>query len=157
MGTMSRYHTVQWSAAKIGRLWGWYSENLSETYLAHHSGHRIVDHVLRFCDLKDKRIVDFGCGAGLLFEHLLRRLGPSHTRYVGVEFSEVSVESLRKRLEGQPGFDGVVLAQTLPMEIPGGRADVVFCVEVVEHLDDNQLTQTLHEVARLLNRAGVVV
>ena len=92
---MTRYHTVQWDEGKIGRLWGWYSQNLSETYLAHHSGHRIIEHVLRVCDLKSKRVVDFGCGAGLLFEHLRRRLGPGHTRYVGVEFSEVCVESLR--------------------------------------------------------------
>ena len=72
---ITRYHTVQWDEGKIGRLWGWYSQNLSETYLAHHSGHRIIEHVLRVCDLKSKRVVDFGCGAGLLFVtvHLARR------------------------------------------------------------------------------------
>jgi len=154
---MTRYHTVQWDEGKIGRLWGWYSQNLSETYLAHHSGHRIIEHVLRVCDLKSKRVVDFGCGAGLLFEHLRRRLGPGHTRYVGVEFSDVCVESLRKRLDGQRGFEGVVLSQSVPVAIASSQADVVFCVEVVEHLDDSQLTEALNEMRRLLCSRGVVV
>src|SRR2546422_7527332 len=147
---MSRYHPVQWNDEKIARLWGWYSENMSETYLAHHSGHLIIDHVLRSCELKGKRIVDFGCGAGYLFEHLVARLGPSQTRYVGVEFSEPSIETMRRRLGSQPGFTGAVLARAFPVDIPSGQADVVFCIEVVEHLDDKQLVGTLREVSRML-------
>jgi 2-polyprenyl-3-methyl-5-hydroxy-6-metoxy-1,4-benzoquinol methylase len=154
---MGDYHDVQWDQAKISRLWGWYAANLSGTYLAKHSGHRIVDYVQRVCDLRDKRIVDFGCGAGFLFEHVARRLGPSHTRYIGVDFSEAAIDTLRKRLEGAPGFVDALHARVLPVDMPSSQADVVFCVEVVEHLDDDQLTDALREVSRLLVRSGVVV
>lgn len=97
----------------------------------------------------DLRVLDVGCGGGLLAEEFAR-LGCAVT---GVDPSEESLAAAREH------------AATLGLAIEYQRArgealpfaadsfDVVYCCDVLEHVDD--LRQVLSETARVLKPGGV--
>jgi SAM-dependent methyltransferase len=63
----------------------------------------------------------------------------------------------RDRFSDEPLFGGVELVSELPSALPSGSFQVVFLVEVLEHLLDEHLAPTLDEVRRLLAPGGHVV
>lgn len=94
-----------------------------------------------------KRVLDVGCGGGILAEDLAR----AGASVVGVDASGVTVESARRHAE----------TQGLKIEYRTGFAeamgfqqefDLVFAVDVLEHVED--LGKTLDAVARALKRGG---
>jgi 2-polyprenyl-6-hydroxyphenyl methylase/3-demethylubiquinone-9 3-methyltransferase len=98
--------------------------------------------------LAGKRVLDVGCGGGILAESLARE-GAS---VVGVDPSEKSIETARRhaaeqglQIDYRHGF-----AENLPADEP---FDVVFAVDVLEHVED--LGRALDNCARLLKPGGV--
>jgi SAM-dependent methyltransferase len=147
-------HDLEWTPAKIGRIWDFFSQSLSpDLYFSAHSGAAIVERVDRLLGLRGRRILDFGCGRGDLLDHLFR----CGLHAQGLEFSVESAAGTEARFADQPLFAGIVVAEELPSPLPAGSFDVVFLVEVIEHLLDAQIEPTLAEVRRLLGPKGVVV
>jgi cyclopropane fatty-acyl-phospholipid synthase-like methyltransferase len=145
-------HDVVWTPEKIAATWDFYSESRAGGiwYFSSHAGRWIVKQVEHDVGLRGKRILDFGCGRGDLLAHLLERSIAAQ----GLEFSEESARTSRERFAGNPLFRGVAAA---PDELGDASVDVVFLVEVIEHLLDEQIEPTLAEVRRLLAPGGVVV
>jgi len=145
-------HDVVWTPEKIAATWDFFSEQLGgrDLYFSSHSGRWIVKRVDRELGLRDKRILDFGCGYGDLLAHLFA-LGFAAE---GFEVSEESAQATRARFAGEPHFRGVT---TAPEELADGAFDVVLLVEVIEHLLDDQIGPVLGEVRRVLAPGGRVV
>lgn len=155
---MIRFHPIEWDAQKIGRLWDWYAEHLTpDQYFANHAGAYILEYVRRYMTLEGRHVIDFGSGPGYLLEHLLRGAAANRISFSAVDFSESSIEIVRRKFQDHPGYVDAVYAREIPVQIPGGSGDVVLCTEVVEHLDDEHLHQTLREIHRLLSPGGHVV
>jgi 2-polyprenyl-3-methyl-5-hydroxy-6-metoxy-1,4-benzoquinol methylase len=145
-------HDVLWTPEKIADTWDFFSETLggSDVYFSSYFGRWIVARADRELGLRTKRVLDFGCGRGDLLGHLFARRIPAQ----GLEVSEGSAETARERFASEPLFGGVSLRAD---ELEDRSFDVVFLVEVIEHLLDDQIEPVLAEVRRLLSANGHVV
>ncbi len=83
--------------------------------------------------LAGKRVLDVGCGGGILSESLAAR-GAS---VLGIDLSEkaLGVAKLHKLESGAPVDYRLVAAEDLAREAPGAF-DVVTCMEMIEHVPD---------------------
>jgi len=148
-------HKVQWTPEHIRRFWTYFAgrPDADQAYFSSHSGDAIIATVERHVPLRVGRVLDYGCGPGFLLGRLLQR----GVRAEGVEFSAESVEQVRKRCGDHPLFGGITLADGVPTPIKNEGVDVVFLVEVLEHLPPEQLAQTLGDIRRILRGDGFLV
>jgi 2-polyprenyl-6-hydroxyphenyl methylase/3-demethylubiquinone-9 3-methyltransferase len=87
--------------------------------------------IARSCELRGRRVLDIGCGGGVLAESLAK-LG---ARVTGVDLSQ-DLLALAKTHAQQQGLDidyRYVSAERLAEQQPG-EFDVVTCLEVLEHV-----------------------
>jgi len=149
-------HPIQWDDSKVARLWNYYSRTppYSDIYFAKRFG----DRVLKLSGLPLDRplgVLDFGCGPGFLWEHMLA-LG-ARWEYSGLDFSEDSVKAALAKSQGHRQFREVRHVRELPSPWPAEHFDAALLVEVVEHLNDDYLNGTLAETRRLLKDDGALV
>ncbi len=95
----------------------------------------------------DDRIVDLGCGSGLLVEHL-RRHG-----YEAIGFDRLA-GSLQNRAGRSHTQTALAKADVLRVPLADGAADAVVILDVLEHVDD---LGALAEARRILSPGGVMV
>ena len=148
-------HQVEWTAEKVGRVWDHYGsiEAFQPLYFSAHSGEAIVARADAELGLAGKRVLDFGSGHGDLLAQLFRRGIAAH----GLEFSAGSAAATRARFASEARFLGIEVTDDLPSPYADGSFDVVFLVEVVEHLLEEQVAPTMRELTRLLAPGGHVV
>lgn len=152
----SHNYEITWSYEKSKRLWDFYSKTLPQNqYFSFHSGKYILDYVKRHIELSQMRsVLDFGCGPGYLLEHLIKFCDG---KVYGLDFSREAVDEVNKKFRNNPTFGKTICVDNLPSPFEDGSMDLVISVEVVEHLDDEQLSEMLLEIQRLLNPGGYVV
>jgi 2-polyprenyl-6-hydroxyphenyl methylase/3-demethylubiquinone-9 3-methyltransferase len=105
----------------------------------------------RFKD-ENPRVVDIGCGGGILAE----ALGRTGARVTGIDLSELSIDVARQHADGS-GLDvdyRVMSIEALVAEQPG-HYDVVTCMEMLEHVP--RPVQIVAHCARLLKPGGVAI
>jgi amino acid adenylation domain-containing protein len=88
--------------------------------------------VARIQSLRPKRILEIGCGTGLL----LSRLAPDCERYVATDFSAAAIAHVRKATAGNPRFANVQLHQRLADDFAGvepGAFDLVVINSVMQY------------------------
>lgn len=149
---VSATHNVDWTPEKVAATWDFYGRTRGgdNWYFSSHAGRWIVADVERRLPLRRRRILDFGCGRGDLLAHLFAR-GITAS---GLELSEESARETEERFAQEPRFQGVF---TKGSKLRDASFDIVFLVEVVEHLLDDQVAEVLAEVRRLLSPGGAVV
>ncbi len=112
---------------------------------------RIVD-LLRQMDLLDlrgKRVIDAGCGTGQLSE-LFFALGAD---VVGADVSEIAIDAARAKCPQGQFVVGPLNTVVFPQS-----ADVVFCVDVLYHIvDDEKWRAALANLARVASDTIVIV
>lgn len=147
-------HEVEWTLKKIERFWDWWGDYLGEeAFFSRDHGWAILDIVERSVPLAGKRVVDIGTGPGFLIDELLRR----GAECSGVELSPELTAVANERLARRSGFGGVTKGSVSQLPIPDASVDVACCLEVVEHLLDNQLNELLGELVRVVRPGGHVV
>jgi ubiquinone/menaquinone biosynthesis C-methylase UbiE len=106
-------------------------------------------------DLTGLRVLDVGCGTGVVTRELARRVGPSG-RVAGVDPSPVFVETAA-RLATEHGLTNVGFAvqdgRQLPY--PDGSFDLTTAVTVLCHVPER--AEVLAEIARVTRPGGVVL
>lgn len=136
---------MEWTPDRIKRFWDWQSQ-FPEEYFTVLFGPHIVSHFSSL--LAGKDVLDLGCGPGGLLPHLC-----SVARSVtGADLSEASVAAANARCQGAPGFSGAHTIGNLQKD--RASFDVIFSVEVVEHLDDDSLAALLSTAHGLLKPGG---
>jgi 2-polyprenyl-6-hydroxyphenyl methylase/3-demethylubiquinone-9 3-methyltransferase len=102
--------------------------------------------------LAGKRVVDVGCGGGILTESMAARGAVA----LGIDLGEkaLGVARLHKLESGAAVEYRLVAAEALAAEAPG-TFDVVTCMELLEHVPDP--ARTIDACARLATPGGLVV
>jgi len=99
-------------------------------------------------DLKDKNLLELGCGNGLLFEDL----GFMKTTYTGVDFSERFLEIFREKY---PHLNLILsLAEDFSSE---NTYDLIFSNGMIQYLTSKKLTKLLSNIVTMMNPGGKIV
>jgi 2-polyprenyl-3-methyl-5-hydroxy-6-metoxy-1,4-benzoquinol methylase len=149
-------HEIEWSDKHVSRLWNYYSKIPfdPDIYFSHRFGRKILIQSGLPLD-EEINLLDFGCGPGYMLDHI-RELH-ANWKYTGIDFSENSVNSIQERAAHNKFFRGAFEVKNLPTHMPDSCFDVILLIEVIEHLTDRYLEETIKEAKRLLKTGGVVV
>ncbi len=115
-----------------------------------------VDHTVeRILALKPSRILEIGCGSGLL----LSRVAPHCKQYTGIDFSHAAVRSLRQRLaNAETVLPHVNVLQRAAHELDGIKAeslDTIVLNSVVQYFPSLEyLIQVLDRATQLVRPGG---
>lgn len=138
-----------WSESEVIKFWDFVSTQ-PEKYFTHNQGNEIV----RFfeSDLsKHDKILDYGAGLGFLSEILLKK----GYQVKCMDSSSDSLQVLDDKLKSYPNYLG---AQNLKdLQNTDEKFEVIFVIEVIEHLDDVFLDELLKNVKALLSEGGKVI
>lgn len=149
--SVSKYRNLVWTSELIKKYWDYYS-NFPETYFTYLFGDVIVSRLSPY--LPSRGIVlDLGCGTGFLIGHLLDR----GYRVWGVDTSQDSVDSVNSRYAGREGFLGAFLPGRLPEFSQTNKPQVVFAIEVLEHLGESDIEKYLSALREIAKDAQVIV
>jgi 2-polyprenyl-6-hydroxyphenyl methylase/3-demethylubiquinone-9 3-methyltransferase len=110
-----------------------------------------LDYVDRLAGLAGKRVLDVGCGGGILAEAMAAR----GAQVTGIDLGEANIEVARLHLL-ESGLDvdyRCMAVEALATEQPGGF-DVVTCMELLEHVPDPG--SVIAACARLARAGGPV-
>ncbi len=101
------------------------------------------------CDLKERTIIDVGCGGGLLSEAMAK----AHAQVTGIDLATANIEVAKLHLHTsklQIDYQ-VISVEDLATQRPGS-ADVLTCMEMLEHVPDP--TSVVQSCAQLLKPGG---
>lgn len=138
--------TVHWTPTLVGRFW----DGLTETSLLDLAFSRLAGHwLLRALEWHlspGRRHLDFGSGDGH-FAKLLAAKGYPAAVY---EPSQGRLGTLRRALGGVDGFLGLAGEGDAPF-------DVVFMIEVIEHILDEQMDEAMALLDRFVAPDGLLI
>lgn len=134
---------------------GYHWDQMSNSLLKHNSfvsaRFRFIKNLLRELGVQNKKILDVGCGDGVLV-HKIARLGAKAV--TGIDSSQEAITFAKERnvrLQNVNFHTGS--AYRLPFQ--DRTFDYVTCSEVIEHLENPQLL--LQEIRRVWNGTGAIV
>ena len=131
----------------------WIEENIKRGY-QNDTRSNDVTHKTAEQGLADKKVLDVGCGGGILSESMARR-GADVT---GIDLGTENLKAAALHAE-QSGLESTLRYQHIPVEelakTHAGQFDVVTCMEMLEHVPDpSSIVQACYE---LLAPGGVCV
>jgi SAM-dependent methyltransferase len=134
---------------------GWNSSYTGEPLSAEEMGEQVAGTAERIAALGGRRVLEIGCGTGLL----LFRLADGLDRYVGTDFSAVALERLGAAVR-ERGWSHVELWERGAEDFTGiepGSFDVVVINSVVQYFPDmDYLVGVLGGAMRAVGRGGSV-
>lgn len=144
----------EWTPEIIGKFWDYWSsrEDRDSWYFSHYYGEALVNFA-RWSGLLKGEVLDYGFARGLFLPRLLE----AGVGVTGVEFSQRAVARANERFRDHPNWRRAVEAESLPTPLPSDRFDLIYCIEVVEHLPDAWLGTTLAELHRVAKPGGHVI
>ncbi|MBM0744240.1 amino acid adenylation domain-containing protein [Phormidium sp. CLA17] len=134
---------------------GWNSSYTGEPIPLEQMQEWVSDRVQQILALKPKRVLEIGCGTGLL----LFQIAPHCEKYVGTDFSTVSLASIQHQLDIL-NLPQVELLQRMATDFEGIDAasfDVVILNSVVQYFPSAEyLMQVLEGAIQAVNSGGVL-
>ena len=140
---------LEWTDELVSRFWAYHART-PEVYFTQKLGDRIVLRLRKYFRAKEN-ILDYGCGVGSLLHHLLQ----FDCRVTGVDFSKESVAQTAKLLGGRQNFMGAFTIKEIVRR--KSQFDAIFMIEVIEHLNDHYLSETIENIGKLLAPGGVLM
>jgi arsenite methyltransferase len=101
-------------------------------------------------------VLDAGCGAGSFMSELVDLVGPLG-EVEALDPDEEHIAGIRRRYtnaDGCPVTASVGVLTNLPFE--SGRFDALWCSNVLQYFDDDELKRALSELRRVVHRGGRV-
>lgn len=113
---------------------------------------RRLNKIIRIIDIKDKRILDQGCGEGVWLTQFMKYTDSSNVFGVDIDPEGIK-EFISSNEDISPNNLKVCPAEKL--DFPDNYFDIVFSNEVLEHVEDDK--KAVHEVIRVLKPGGYFV
>ncbi len=89
-----------------------------------------LEYILSKCDIKDKKILDIGCGGGILSEQLCKE----GAKVTGIDSSCKSIEIAREHAK-QKNYDIKYINKSIFDITDLNNFDLIICFEMIEHID----------------------
>lgn len=140
---------ITWDRDTLVRFWA-YEANFPEHSFAYNKGADFVRHARRHLK-PGMRVLDYGCGHGLLIPHLLK----AGCQVAAADIDKAVIGEAARKLVGTPGFLGLFSFQELLER--GQKFECVLLTEVIEHLEDAPLADALANCRALLAPDGVFI
>ncbi|HEX3558172.1 MAG TPA: alpha/beta fold hydrolase, partial [Pyrinomonadaceae bacterium] len=135
---------------------GWESSYTGEPLPAAEMRLWVDETVARLRELGPRRVLELGCGTGLL----LTRLAAAGERYVGMDFSGEVLRHLRQYLDTRPDLRHVELRQGMAHElafVEDASLDLVFLNSVAQYFPDaDYLLKVIEQAVRVTKPGGHV-
>ncbi|WP_233701970.1 class I SAM-dependent methyltransferase [Kaistella palustris] len=112
----------------------------------------LTDHIKKHLDLKDKRILDWGCGPGRIIRHLPDIAG-NGCEYFGTDYNKDTIDWCSKNLKGIQ-FNNNSLKAALPYE--DNFMDVIYGISIFTHLSEQLHYDWYGELYRVLKPGGIM-
>ncbi|MDH3648739.1 MAG: class I SAM-dependent methyltransferase [Saprospiraceae bacterium] len=112
----------------------------------------LISHLEKHIELKEKIILDWGCGPGRVIRHLPDLLG-NECEYHGTDHNTASIDWCKKKLSAIH-FNNNELEAELPYD--NSYFDVIFGISVLTHLSETAHHEWLHELRRILKPGGIL-
>jgi len=142
---LKTYPELQWTDELTKKFWD-YESQFVQNYFTFQVGRSVVEELAEYYP-KAENVLDYGCGLGFLLHHLIKK-GFDVT---GLEFSEDSIKSVTELFSDCANFKGVYGLELLEQN---KKFDLIYTVEVIEHLSDEHLEMTGKNVLKLLAPGG---
>jgi len=143
---------LQWTPELVARFWdNWAnSRKLHDQFFTFRLGEAITNFLSSVTDIRDRRLLDYGCGPGFLEEHLLRR----GARVTGADYSPETVRSVNERFANRGGWEEASLITDGTIAASDSSFDIVTCIETIEHMFEPARLKMLTEFRRILKPGG---
>jgi len=102
-------------------------------------------------ELQGRRVLDLGCGGGLISEPLCR----AGARVIGIDISGNALRAARDHAAGNGLAINYLLSPAELLPFAGGSFDTVVAFDVLEHLYD--LARAISEISRVLKPGGRLI
>jgi ubiquinone/menaquinone biosynthesis C-methylase UbiE/acyl carrier protein len=136
---------------------GWNSAYTGDPIPADEMREWVEATVDRIRDLRPQRVLEIGCGTGLL----LYQLAPQCREYIGTDFSRAALKTLRQGLAERPDLTHVVLEHRVANDftgIVGGSVDTVIINSVTQYFPSMEyLVRVLEEAVAVVKPGGQIV
>jgi amino acid adenylation domain-containing protein len=146
--------TYQTNATVGPSFVGWNSSYTGEPIPEPEMSEWLSSTVERIWALRPRKLLEIGCGVGLLLQHV----APRCERYVGVDFAAAALEQLRQWMKGREELSHVELLHRTAQElgdVPSGSFDTVVVNSVVQYFPDMEyLVGVLREAVRVVSPGG---
>lgn len=145
-------HAPAWTLKQITTFWDNYQSipHFQTRWFSLAKGPGIIDMADRHVPNKEGVVLDYGCGHGDLIDLLLAR----GRRCIGADGSPRNVANAQQRFAGRDQFLG---AYQTPITSLPLQPDMVFVVEVIEHMPRAVAADFLRQVVALLPKGGHVL
>ena len=135
---------------------GWKSSYSGQPIAAEEMREWVAETVTRIMALKPQRVLEIGCGTGLL----LARIAPHCERYTGTDFSETALNYTRQMCQQLDNLGHVTLRKGLADDFSGFEAnqfDMIILNSVVQYFPDiNYLERVIAGALQLLKAEGFI-
>jgi SAM-dependent methyltransferase len=117
-----------------------------------HTAKWICGHISRFMDMKDKKILDWGCGPARVLRHLPDILDKSCS-YFGTDYNKSTISWCRSHLNNISFSENNLEP---PLNFPDSEFDVIYGISIFTHLSEEMHDAWMHELGRVLKPGGIL-
>lgn len=112
----------------------------------------VTNYFSKYIELKDKKILDWGCGPGRVIRHLPSVVG-NGCEYFGTDYNKQTIDWCSQNLPGI-NFNCNSLAAQLPYE--DNYFDAIYGISIFTHLSEQLHYDWYNELFRILNPGGIM-
>ncbi|MDR2384142.1 MAG: class I SAM-dependent methyltransferase [Tannerella sp.] len=112
----------------------------------------LIEHFSKYIELKNKKILDWGCGPGRVIRHLPSMIG-NGCEFYATDYNEKSIEWCSENLHGIR-FNKNTIEAKLPY--PDNYFDVIYGISIFTHLSEQMHYNWYNELLRILKKEGIL-